>query len=118
MKRFVLLAIGVVLFVGALIVGWNFGAANAKTIDVVLPFVTVAQISVWELAIGAFGLGAGSVSLVAAFFWLRGGVLRRRYRKTIRRLESEVHQLRSLPLSDSPDPVALAEPDIVAGGRG
>ena len=125
MKKFVLLALGVGLFVGALVVGWNFGAANATTIDIDLLWLTIAEVSVWKLSLVAFGLGAGSIGLIASFLGLRGWELRRRYRKTIRRLESELHQLRSLPLSgakqamppesseETPPPLAQA-----SGGRG
>ena len=88
---------------GALVVGWNFGAANATTIDIDLLWLTIAEVSVWKLSLVAFGLGAGSIGLIASFLGLRGWELRRRYRKTIRRLESELHQMRSLPLSGAAD---------------
>lgn len=125
MKKFVLLALGVGLFVGALIAGWNFGAANATTIDIDLLWITIAEVSVWKLTLAAFGLGAGSIGLIASFLGLRGWELRRRYRKTIRRLESELHQLRSLPLSGAkqampPGESELAETPLAkaSGGRG
>ncbi len=101
MKRLVLWGLGLVLFVAALVVGWNFGAANATTLDIDLLWLKVAEITVWQLTLAAFGLGAGSVLLLACFLGARGWLLRRRYRATIRRLESELHQLRSLPLSDA-----------------
>lgn len=124
MKRLLLMLLGVALFVGALVVGWNFGAANATTVDIDLLWLTVAQVTVWQFALAAFGLGAALVGILASFLGARGWLLKRRYRTTIRRLESELHQLRSLPLvghSDSPatpeaepiteeahDPVAVA----------
>ena len=98
MKKVLLSLLGVALFVGALVLGWNFGAANATTIDIDLLWLTVAQVTVWQMALACIGLGAGAVGLVASFLGTRGWLLRRRYRTTIRRLESEVHQLRSLPL--------------------
>jgi hypothetical protein len=124
LKKFVLLGLGVGLFVGALVVGWNFGAANATTIDIDLLWLTVGEVSVWKLALAAFGLGASSVGLIASFLGLRGWEFRRRYRKTIRGLESELHQMRSLPLSGAPLPAAAAaedrpsEPWRAAGGLG
>jgi len=125
LKKFVLLVVGVALFVGALVAGWNFGAANATTIDIDLLWITVADVSVWKLSLAAFGLGAGSVGLIASFLGLRGFELRRRYRKTIRRLESELHQLRSLPLSGSKQAEPAEESELakapvakVSGGRG
>jgi hypothetical protein len=101
LKRLVLLGLGLALFVAALVVGWNFGAANATTLDIDLLWLKVAEITVWQLTLASFGLGAGSVLLLAGFLGTRGWLLRRRYRATIRRLESELHQLRSLPLSDA-----------------
>lgn len=122
MNKIVLLGLSVGLFVGALIVGWKFGAANATTIDIDLLWLKVTEVSVWQLSLTAFGLGAGSVGLIASFFGIRGLELRRRYRKTIRGLESELHQMRSLPLSGAPEAPAMAEvesePARVAGGRG
>jgi len=101
LKRLLLFGLGLVIFIAALVVGWNFGAANATTLDIDLLWVTVAEITVWQLTLAAFGLGAGLVLLAAGFFGTRGWLLRRRYRATIRRLESELHQLRSLPLAEA-----------------
>ena len=91
--------LGALLFVGALVVGWNLGAANATTIDIDLLWIEVAEVTVWQLGLAAFGTGAGIVLGIAAFLGMRGWLLRRRYRATIRRLESELHQMRSLPLA-------------------
>lgn len=99
MRRVLVGVLGALLFVGALVVGWNLGAANATTIDIDLLWIKVAEVTVWQLGLAAFGTGAGIVLLVAAFLGTRGWLLRRRYRATIRRLESELHQMRSLPLA-------------------
>ena len=115
MRKLLLSLLGVALFVGALVVGWNFGAANATTIDIDLLWITIAQVSVWQLALAAFSLGAGAVGLVAGFLGTRGWLLRRRYRGTIRRLESEPHQMRSLPLAGAPE-VEQGGTKAAAGG--
>jgi hypothetical protein len=45
--------------------------------------------------------GAALTLVVVGFAWLRGRLLLRRYRSMNRRLEKEVHELRSLPLVGS-----------------
>ena len=101
MKKLLLILLGAGLFVGALVVGWDFSAANATTIDIDLLWMTIAEVTVWQLVLASFGLGAGLVAVAAGFLGTRGALLRHRYRSTIRKQESELHQLRSLPLSGS-----------------
>ena len=108
MKRVLVGVLGAVLFVGALIVGWSLGGANETTIDIDRLWVRIAEVKVWELTLAAFSSGAGLVLLVAGFLGTRGWLLRRRYRATIRRLESELHQMRSLPLASEGE-AALAD---------
>lgn len=103
MKRLLLVGLGLVLFVGTLVLGWNFAAANAETIEIDLLWITLVKISVWKLVVASFALGGTIVGTTFGFLWLRGWELRRRYRKTIRKLESELHQMRSLPLSVAAD---------------
>lgn len=117
MKRFLLLLLALALFVGALVLGWNFGAANETTVEIDLLWIRLAEITVWQLALAAFLLGAGLVLIFASFMGARGWLLKRRYRKTIRRLESELHQMRSLPLAGADDEATGADPALVAGGR-
>lgn len=96
-----MVVVGLVLLFGGGWIGWNFPSANLAVVDIDLLWITIEGVSVWKLVLGAFALGAGLVLLAAAFFYMRGVILRRRYRATIRRLESELHQMRSLPLSDA-----------------
>ena len=103
MKRLLLVGLGLALFVGTLVLGWNFAAANAATIQIDLLWTTLVEISVWRLVVVSFALGGTIVGATFGFLWLRGWELRRRYRKTIRKLESELHQMRSLPLSGAAD---------------
>ncbi len=103
MKRLLLVGLGLALFVGTLVLGWKFAAANAATIQIDLLWTTLVEISVWRLVVVSFALGGTIVGAAFGFLWLRGWELRRRYRKTIRKLESELHQMRSLPLSGAAD---------------
>ena len=116
MKRTLIVALILGLVLGVNIVGWMFYSANSAVVTIDLLGFMVLEVSVWKLTLGSFTLGATLVGLVAGFIALRGFELRRRYRKTIRQLESEVHQLRSLPLSDSPQRLDL--PRAVASDAG
>ena len=86
---------------GLLWVGWSFRSGNAQAIDLDLVWVRLPNVEVWWALSAAAGLGLALGVLVVGFAWLRQRILNRRYRTTIARLESEIHQLRSLPLSGS-----------------
>lgn len=129
MKRNLTIVALIVIIACVNIVGWMFYAANTAVVTIDLLGMAVVEVTVWKLALSCFALGAGTVLLMAGFLGLRGYELRRRYRKTIRGLESELHQLRSLPLSSDPGtPVAVENeavavvgadaPDVAASGQG
>ena len=118
MRQLLLALLGAAIFVAALILGWRFGAANTALVEVDLLAVKLSGVTVWQLVVTSFALGAIVVALGSGFFGLRGWVLKRRYRKVIRRLESEVHQLRSLPLSEDELPVAEKKRLLPSEGRG
>jgi len=86
---------------GLLWTAWSFRAGNADVIDVDLVFARLPGVALWQ-ALSLF-LASGLLigGLVAGLGWVRQRLLNRRYRKAIEKLESEVHQLRSLPLSGS-----------------
>ena len=71
----------------------------------------------------AMALGASVSALFVGFAWLRIRLLNRRYRRVIKRLEAELHEMRSLPLAGSrtelPETLegGIDEP-AVAPGRG
>jgi uncharacterized membrane protein YciS (DUF1049 family) len=121
MKRIFFLVAGLGLFVAALWLGWSFRAANAQAIDVDLIWFQTSGLELWWSLFLAAGVGGASGAIFVGFAWLRLRLLNRRYRKAIKRLESELHQMRSLPLVSS-DEVARApfaeEPTHAAVGRG
>jgi hypothetical protein len=93
------LVLGIAL--GLIWMGWSFRSGNAEVVDLDLVWFRMQNVPVWwalSLAVLAGALAGGGVGWVA---WLRQRLVNRRYRKTIERLESEVHQLRSLPLEGS-----------------
>jgi uncharacterized integral membrane protein len=86
--------------VGALLVGgWRFASRNGAEVQVDLLFVELAPTPLWTVLLGAFALGAAAAGLAALWEVLRLGLVSRRYRKAMRRLEAEVHELRNLPLA-------------------
>ncbi len=128
MKRNLTIIALIVIIASVNIVGWMFYAANTAIVTIDLLGMAVIEVTVWKLALSAFALGAVIMLLIATFLGLRGLELRRRYRKTIRRLESELHQLRSLPLSSDPGAAIAGEgdadrleaaptPEAAAGGQ-
>lgn len=121
MKRNLTIVALIGIIVSVNIVGWMFYAANTAVVTIDLLGMAVMEVMVWKLALSCFALGAGVVMLMAGFLGLRGLELRRRYRKTIRKLESELHQLRSLPLTSNPEAAVAPTPEAparLAGGKG
>jgi uncharacterized integral membrane protein len=94
------------LFVGVLVLGWKFAAANGAEVVVSWVFGEFAPVPVWLALLAAFAAGAIVAALVGFFQLARLGLVARRYRKTVRGLEAEVHQLRNLPLESGDAPLA------------
>lgn len=94
-------AFWLVLVSGLVWVGWSFRSGNAGLIDLDLIWLRLHNVALWSVVGSAAALGGLFGLAIAGFGWLRQRLLNRRYRKTIERLESEVHQLRSLPLAGS-----------------
>jgi len=95
MRRILVVALLVALPIGVHL--WVVRNSGKIAIDFVV--VRVEDVTVWLALLGSFGAGVVVASLLSL---LRGARLRleaRRYRKAARDLESEVHQLRHLPLS-------------------
>ena len=89
----------VVVFVGVLVFGWWFAAANGALVPVSYVFGEFAPTPIWLALLAAFALGALLAGAIGVYQALKRGLLMRRYRKTVRGLEAELHQLRNLPLA-------------------
>jgi uncharacterized membrane protein YciS (DUF1049 family) len=89
------------LFVGMLSVGWMFRDRNSNSIDLELIWFQVSDIEIWWVILVAMALGGGLAAMPLSFAWLRSRLLNMRYRRAIKRLESELHEMRSLPLADN-----------------
>jgi hypothetical protein len=103
--------LGIALFVAILVFGWRFAADHAGLVTIKTPVSEGAEVSLWMALLLAFALGAVLTGFAAAFQVARMSLLARGYRKIIRGLESEVHQLRNLPLTDD----ELAPGESVSG---
>jgi uncharacterized integral membrane protein len=103
------------LVIALLYVGWRFPTENAQAVRVHYLVGSFEEVPLW-LALGAsFLLGAALAGLVAALKLTRARLETRRYRKAARGLESEVHQLRNLPLSAEGPAAGAGEPDLASG---
>src|SRR5215471_10095997 len=97
-----------ILVIGALtallVGGWVFAAGNGEPVFVYYVFGRTAEkVALWKALLAAFGLGAAAIGALALFFGLRHGLVVRRYRRLLGGLESEIHQLRNLPLAPDPE---------------
>jgi len=117
LKRSVAWLSGVALFVAALWIGWSFRAGNASSVDLDLIWLRLEGVALWWVILMAGGAGALLAGGGVGFAWLRARLLNRRYRKRIRQLESELHQLRSLPLAGSGDAALESGADRLASER-
>ena len=105
--------LGVALFVAVLLLGWNFAAEHSSTVTIRLPFIPGFEVTLWAALLAVFGLGVVLTGSVAMLRATRQGLVARRYRKMIRDLEAEIHQLRNLPLAD--DESARSKPAVADG---
>jgi len=103
----------VALFVAVLLLGWNFAAEHSSAVTIQLPFTTGFDVTLWAALLAVFGMGVALTGSVAMLRATRQGLVAHRYRKMIRDLEAEIHQLRNLPLAD--DVSVHAEPAVAEG---
>jgi uncharacterized membrane protein YciS (DUF1049 family) len=102
--------ITVVVFVALLVVGWKFAASNGQPVVVHHPAGEFTARALWVVLLVAFASGVVLAAIIAAVRGARIRLVSRRYRKLVDSLQAEVHQLRSLPLSDQQVPIADSAP--------
>jgi uncharacterized integral membrane protein len=98
--------LGIVIFVGVLALGWRFAAQNSAEVTVDVLVGRFSGVSLWLTLVVAFAAGGVVVGLAGLYQLARLGLIVRRYRKTVRGLEAEVHQLRNLPLAEEERPAS------------
>jgi len=106
--RLVLRLFWLALFVGVLVLGWKFAAANGSEVAISYVFGELAPAPQWVALLVAFAAGAAASGLVGLYQVAKLRLVTRRFRKTVRGLEAEVHQLRTLPLSGEEPAIAGA----------
>jgi uncharacterized integral membrane protein len=87
------------LVVALVLGGWRFASHNAVAVPVDLLVTQLPETPLWLGLLAAFAGGAAAAGLLALYEITRLSLLTRRYRKAMVRLESEIHELRNLPLS-------------------
>ena len=102
-----------VLLVGAAVGGAKFSSENETLVSISYVFGTLSGIPIWLVLVSSFSLGVGLCVLVLAGRLTRATLAQRRYRKTIAGLESEVHQLRNLPIDGEPLSEAVSSTEMV-----
>lgn len=113
LKRLVVVA----LFLAALYLCIRVPAQNADPVTVDYLLGRIEGVPLWLALLCAFGLGVLASAAVAFYRGVRLRLLARRYRRTTRGLEAEIHELRSLPLADAePQGDGVGE-ELGAGGR-
>jgi len=106
--------LGLALLAGLLVAGWQFAARNEEPrVQVDFWLRSTPEVSLWLALVAAFGAGAVLATAVCLFEVARYGLVARRYRKTVARLEAEMHQLRNLPLADE-EPQGAGGADLAA----
>jgi len=95
-----LLVVGV--FAALFYAAWVFVGGNAQDVSIELVFLRVS-LPLWVALLGAFLLGALSAGASLVYELMKKSYAARRYRKEMAGLESEIHQLRNLPLA-APEP--------------
>lgn len=89
----------VLVFVALLVVGWRFAHQNESAVSVHYLFGQTSEMALWKIIGLATSAGAVCVGVVMGWALLRARFEARGYRKKMLAFESEVHQLRHLPVA-------------------
>jgi uncharacterized integral membrane protein len=107
--------LAIAAFVGLLVAGWRFAAAHPQPVRIHYLVGETGELSLWAALLGAFLAGGALAGGLAGYQLARLGMLARRYRKAVARLEVEVHELRNLPLAPEAAGPGDAGPDAALG---
>ncbi len=83
---------------GLLYLAYLLTTANSDPVEVDF-LLGRTELASWQVLGLSFFAGAGLVGLYTLYQLARGGLVLRRYRRELAGLETEVHQLRNLPLA-------------------
>ena len=107
-RRLVPAALGAAL----LYLAWRIISVNGELVKVDF-LIGRVELALWKALLTAFVCGAGLVGLFAFYQMARTGLVSRGYRKKLARLETEVHQLRNLPLVEAQPQALEAQPQAL-----
>lgn len=111
-RRILLVAVFVLLLVG----GWRFAHENEAVVSIHYVLGRTVDVALWQALLAAVTAGVLGTGLVLGLSLMRARMESRRFRKALVKLESEVHQLRNLPVVASDEEVeAGLAPAIEAG---
>ena len=85
-------------FVGLWIGGWLFAARHQEPVAIRYFVGETGEIPLWLALLVAFALGGAVTAGALGYQMLRLLMLASRYRRTLEKLEIEIHELRNLPL--------------------
>ena len=102
--------LAIAVFVGLLVGGWVFAARHPQGVSIDYLFGQTREVPLWIALLAAAALGGAVVGAALVYQLLRLAMLARRYRRTVRRLEAEIHELRNLPLDPGGPAVDEAMP--------
>ena len=97
--RIVRWVLAVALFAGLFYASWEFVARNSEPMGVHYVAGEIVDVARWLVLTVCFLGGATAMGLVFVYQQVKSGLVARRYRRTVARLEAEIHQLRNLPLA-------------------
>lgn len=97
--RIVRRLLALALFAAFFWVAWQFTHRNPTPVSVDLLVWQTPPVRLWAALGLAFAAGGVAAAAVLATELTRKGLVARRYRRAVRDLESEIHQLRNLPLA-------------------
>jgi hypothetical protein len=101
------------LVIAVAVLFYLFATANGERVRVAIPLrAEPLEVALWLALLAASGVGALLAALVLLFELARAGLTARQYRRLVARLESEIHQLRNLPL------VGGGVAEVGSGGSG
>lgn len=105
------------VLVALLVLGYRFAQANGAPVAIDLLLADLPAVPQWMVLLATFALGTLLATVVLLFQMAKLGLVARRYRKTVRGLESEIHQLRNLPLAGGEGVGPAAPPGAATGAE-
>jgi len=89
-----------VFFLALFAFAWRFASENSTRVDLYLGVTTIAAAPLGMVVAVSFGAGAALAGILMLYSYLRAQLMVRRYRIAAQRLETEIHELRNIPLAD------------------